>query len=269
MHSIHALQYSASHSKPSSEDVLTDPDEEATTNSENETKSHMKTKHVKSKSFSDNPAAAMLRQVSRTYSTGSIPSPNISSCSASPATPSIPSFTLTFPIVPPNTVQAKSLTKTKLKKSKNNTKASSSQPESQQPNLKNNSKNVVRNSENLPATHTSDQITSNNGFPFTISKILENDHETHKHIVVVDNPGANDVKGKEIGREGLPVQTHIQYNLAQQPITSPSAMPQVGVGKNSGNNVSEKTSFPTVSWTMNVVAPIINTSADIDEDYDA
>jgi len=45
-------------------------------------------------------------------------------------------------------------------------------------------------------------------------------------------------------------------------------MPKVDDDKTSGK-VSEKITFPTISWTMNVETPKINTSEEIDEDYDA
>ena len=104
---VHATQYSLSYNNPASDITLKNPDVQA---SKITPKSLLETALIKPSSMS----AERLRQISRTYSTGSLPSSNSSPIS----TPSsaVPSFTLTFPIIPQN---SESSLQNKVEKLKN------------------------------------------------------------------------------------------------------------------------------------------------------
>ena len=228
----------------------------------------MNKQSTKAKSFED-PATAVLRQISRTYSTGSSSSQNISSnnCTPSPTTSSVPSFTLTFPMGPSNTEQSKPLPKSKLPKSKNNTKTSSSQKGNQLTTLQSDSNNIVSDSHHIPTVTKSNQIKSNNGFPFTISKILGDDHQTLRQDSLKDDTSAaKGTKAKETASPNLPLQSHLQPNIAPQPTSLEDLGSKIKYSKASSVVTSASTPLPMVNWTMNIVRP---TSDDIDEDYDA
>ena len=76
-------------------------------NREENLENEMNCKMKKANTMPGDHAAKLLRQISRTYSTESSPTTSISSknCTPSPTTPSVPAFTLTFPIVAPNSEQ--------------------------------------------------------------------------------------------------------------------------------------------------------------------
>jgi aspartate-semialdehyde dehydrogenase len=196
-------------------------------------------------------AAERLRQISRTYSTGSLPSNNSSPIS-SPSS-AVPSFTLTFPIIPQNSDPSQN----KAGKLENN---SSSQTEK----LKNNSKKGTLDIyAKQAACKDGHSTSSNNGFPFTISNILEKEHNSKKQIVETDEQ----LRENMITHPCTPLYER-KNDIGQNNVLPVNSVENEGGNKNS-QSASEKTSIPTVSWTMNVVAPKINTSEEIDEDYDA
>ena len=243
---VHATQYSLSYNNPASDITLKNPDVQAT----KPPKSLLETALIKPTSMS----AERHRQISRTYSTGSLPSSDSSPIS----TPSsaVPSFTLTFPIIPQNSESSQN----KAGKLRNN---SSSQTEIKRPKLKNNSKKGTLDIyAKQAASKEGNKTSSNNGFPFTISNILEKEHNSKNQILTTDEKQVKEDTKKNMS-------THPIYerknDIGQNNALHINTVEDVGDNK----NASEKNSFPTVSWTMNVVAPKINTSEEIDEDYDA
>ena len=205
-------------------------------------------------------AAERFRQISRTYSTtGSLPSSNSSPVSSPTSAVVPPSFTLTFPIINQQNRSESSPNKPG--------KFSSSQTENQQrrPKLKNNSKKDIytQNVAGKKGLNTS----SNNGFPFTISNILEKEQQRNSRK-------QQDTTDEQIEEDAQPnmIDTHpLIYERKNdiEKLLVNNVENIVGDNKKKNSPSSEKTSFPTISWTMDVVAPKINTSEEIDEDYDA
>ena len=110
---------------------------------------------VKSNSLAEISAPDKQRQFSRTYSTGCTPSPTDGSFITNNT--SVPSFTLTYPAIGSNArPEIKS-------KNVNKTEKSSSHIEIQRPKLTKYSQ----------GEKTNNGHESNNGFPFTITNILE------------------------------------------------------------------------------------------------
>ena len=234
-------------------------------NLENEVNCKMK----RANTVPEDHAAMLLRQISRTYSTDSSPATSINSnnCTPSPTTPSVPSFTLTFPIVAPNSEQLNQTSlptiKTKIKNYTTTRQLSlpSHQDECQKPKFISNTKR-----RHVAKRSTEKNLSSNNGFPFTISKILEEEDNECENDVKTDTPTAvtNFKDSTVTERHNLPpVQAHFQYNLPRPPSS---------ISKSESNANLEQTT-PDVSWTMNI-APISTfpsgtTAAEIDEDYDA
>ena len=262
---LSATQYSLSH-QPHSGNIHSDPDVKVSTKLDKETKSLIENANKKLNSFSKNSAEEMQRQISRTYSTGSIPSPTTSSPSSS-TNSTIPSFTLTFPILSQNTENDESASTTEVGKLKNITKPSS-QIEIKQPKLKNNSKESAVDSNSHHTAIETNHTTSNNGFPFTISNILEKELRKTQTIITADTRDQSNTKSAEKGHEEGSDNDRFQYGSEKNQDMNINTVQKMAEDKTSGR-VQEKATFPTISWTMNVVAPKIDTSEEIDEDYDA
>ena len=253
---VHATQYSLSYKQPS-ETTLTDLDDKLTQTKETE-KIHNEAALRKSISLSENSAPEKLRQFSRTYSTGSTASQNSSSLPSN--TTSIPSFTLTYPMIPTNTepeINSKILKKTE--------KSSSSQIEIHQPKLKNYSKGSM-SAHDSQKDKTNHGHISNNGFPFTITNILEKQLTSNRQTVTEEGPV----------KENAKPESTVQVNNALDPKPKGNAELLSNINTTSYtektiniNSASEKAAIPPISWTMNVVAPKINISEEVDEDYDA
>jgi len=250
---VNATQYSLSY-RPPSETTLTDLDDKLIHKVETD-----KTKNlaslVKSNSFTDN-SAPDKHQLLRTYSTGSTSSPNMSTLSSSNS--SIPSFTLTYPMIPSNTgheINSKQL--------KNTNNSSSSQIEIHRPKLKNNSTSELSDHQGEKINH--DQI-SNNGFPFTITNILEKQLTSNKPTVELVKPvKENDDLAGLINKQHS-LQQETKCNVKQSPNCNTIQNTET---PSNFDLATEKSKAPTISWTMDVIAPKIKVSEEIDEDYDA
>ena len=250
---VNATQYSLSY-RPPSETTLTDLDDKLINKIET-AKTNNLASLVKSNSLTDN-SAPDKHQFLRTYSTGSTASPNMSTLSSSNT--SIPSFTLTYPMIPSNTGH-----EIKSKKSKSTNKSSSSQIEIQRPKLKNNSTGELSDHQGEKINH--DPI-SNNGFPFTITNILEKQLTSNKQTVALEKPVKENDESAGLINNQHSLQHETKCNFKQslncntiQNTENPSNF----------NSVTEKAKATTISWTMDVIAPKIKVSEEIDEDYDA
>jgi len=243
---VHATQYSSS-SKPTSKNTPTDLEVKLTQQIEIDKRSNEATL-VKSNSLAEISAPDKQRQFSRTYSTGCTPSPIDGSFISNNT--SVPSFTLTYPLID-------SSTRPEIKSKKvNKTEKSSSHIEIQRPKLKKYSQ----------GEKTNNGHESNNGFPFTITNILEKQLTTTKQTMPF-NETANE-KGLSAGY--VQVQNAVHQEAESIKIHSLNGKTMSNIEKNYNTNLSsDKTANPTVSWTMNVVAPKVNVSEEIDEDYDA
>ena len=203
---------------------------------------------VKSNSLAEISAPDKQRQFSRTYSTGCTPSPIDGSFISNNT--SVPSFTLTYPLVG-------SSTRPEIKSKKvNKTEKSSSHIEIQRPKLTKYSQ----------GEKTNNGHESNNGFPFTITNILEKQLTTTKQTM----PFKETANEKSLSAGNVQVQNAVHQEAESIKIHSLNGKTMSNTEKSYNTNLSsEKTANPTVSWTMNVVAPKVNVSEEIDEDYDA
>ena len=210
------------------------------------TKTNQDASLVKSKSLTETQVSEKLN-FSRTYSTGCTTTSNDNSSTLNNS--SIPSFTLTYPMIPSNTgPEIKS-------KKVNKTEKSSSHIEIQQPKLQNYSQ----------GEKTNNGHESNNGFPFTITNILEKQLTMNKQTL----SNKKLINGKD--KSAAIVQTHNSiHKESEDNIQSLNCKTMSNSDKSNASNLpSEKNVMPTISWTMNVVAPKVNISEEIDEDYDA
>jgi len=240
----HATQYSLSY-KPPPENAHTDLDV-TLAHKIGVTKTNQDASLVKSKSLTETQVSEKLN-FSRTYSTGCTTTSNDNSSTLNNS--SIPSFTLTYPMIPSNTgPEIKS-------KKVNKTEKSSSHIEIQQPKLQNYSQGEKTN-----YGHE-----SNNGFPFTITNILEKQLTMNKQTL----SNKKLINGKD--KSAAIVQTHNSiHKESEDNIQSLNCKTMSNSDKSNASNLpSEKNVMPTISWTMNVVAPKVNISEEIDEDYDA
>merc|ERR1719510_1509835 len=131
---------------------------------------------------------------------------------------------------PSNMEQSKPLSKSKLPKSKNNTKTSSSQKGNQLTTLQSDSDNIVSDSHHIPTVTKSNQIKG--------------------------------TKAKERASSNLPLQSHLQHNIAPQPTSLEDLGSKIKYSKASSVVTSASTPLPMVNWTMNIVRP---TTDDIDQ----
>ena len=243
--------------KHTSEATPINTGDELAINSKTDLKSTKGINFMKSKSVSEDCRLDFRQQqISRTYSSGSTPavasSPSLSGDST------VPSFTLTFPAATPSTQDARSLSSAKQNHEKY-TKTASSQSATLQPKLKNNSKNDCIYDQECKSTESNCNYTnSNNGFQFTISNILDKGQ----------NPACEDTdESFKLARKPQDImQNNCRTDTEKSKTKNDSAINSGSIGN--GGDVTDK-AFPTISWTMNVVGPQYNASAEIDEDYDA
>ena len=242
---VHATQYSSS-SKPPSKNTPIDLEVKLTQQVEIDKRSNEATL-VKSNSLAEISAPDKQRQFSRTYSTGCTPS-SIDGSFISNNT-SVPSFTLTYPLIG-------SSTRPEIKSKKaNKTEKSSSHIEIVRPKL----------TKYSLGEKTNNGHESNNGFPFTITNILEKQLTMNKQTL----SNKKLINGKD--KSAAIVQTHNSiHKESEDNIQSLNCKTMSNSDKSNASNLpSEKNVMPTISWTMNVVAPKVNISEEIDEDYDA
>ena len=149
------------------------------------------------------------------------------------------------------------------KQLKNTNNSSSSQIEIHRPKLKNNSTSELSDHQGEKINH--DQI-SNNGFPFTITNILEKQLTSNKPTVELVKPVKenDDLAGLINNQHSLQQET--KCNVKQSPNCNTIQNTET---PSNFDLATEKSKAPTISWTMDVIAPKIKVSEEIDEDYDA
>ena len=243
--------------KHTSEATPINTGDELAINSKTDLKSTKGINFIKSKSVSEDCRLDFRQQqISRTYSSGS--TPTVASSPSLSGDSTVPSFTLTFPAATPSTQDARSLSSAKQNHEKY-TKTASSQSATLQPKLKNNSKNdCVYEQESKSTESNCNYTTSNNGFQFTISNILDKGQ----------NPACEDTdESFKLARKPQDImQNNCRTDTEKSKTKNDSAINSGSIGN--GGSATDK-AFPTISWTMNVVGPQYNASAEIDEDYDA